>query len=514
MRKIGFLMIILVQISLLNTAVTKIDSHESALIIAKEKEKVELLNKDLDKAKQSVEKSSELSGELGYQKGGALSYSDIGSDKNIPETEKKEKEVEKYRTENEQQKLRLEKENLIDHLYFYGLMTSITILILITYLYHLKQRLNKKLASEVDERTKRLYVSEQKYRDLFEQANDGIIILQDEKLKVFNKRFIDMVEYDPDDIFKGKFIDFVSEDNRKDFLQRQQNRLSRRKPRTREEICLCTINNKKIDVELSIKLIEYEGVIGELIMLRDITQRKAVHKKLIYSERVAGIGEIAGGIAHEIKNPLSNINSSIQLLKSEFNFEKEVNVYLDIIERNVGSANTVVQKLIDFAKPRDVNLELKDIKQILDYSLKLLKSRIRKSNTCIIQTEFYNLPKIQLDEVQLHSVFTNIILNSIQSFEIGGTLNISATVDDEHFHDNSSSHKHVRLSFKDNGTGIPKEIIDKIFDPFFTTKKDGSGHGLSLVFQIITEHKGTVEVFSEEGKGTDVVLRFPIPDPT
>ncbi|MBC8385264.1 MAG: hypothetical protein H8E57_07075 [Candidatus Cloacimonetes bacterium] len=91
MRKIGFLMIILVQISLLNTAVTKIDSHESALIIAKEKEKVELLNKDLDKAKQSVEKSSELSGELGYQKGGALSYSDIGSDKNIPETEKKRK---------------------------------------------------------------------------------------------------------------------------------------------------------------------------------------------------------------------------------------------------------------------------------------------------------------------------------------------------------------------------------------------------------------------------------------
>ncbi len=417
------------------------------------------------------------------------------------ETEKKEKQINILQKDNEIQKLKNEKDNLSKWRLFYALLIIFILLIFVYYHYRVKRKLNITLENLVVKRTKELSESEDQYRNLVEQANDGIIILQDLELKFVNNQFANMIGYKLEDVQNVKFTKFFDNSNNINFIKKHKVRLLNKTELSQDELTLIDIKGKEIETELNIKLINYHNNPAELMIVRDITKRKLAEKQLLFSERLAGIGELAAGIAHEIKNPLGNISSSAQILDSEYNLEKSIKSYLDIINRNVDIANDTVKKLIDFSKPHEFILEKGDVNDIIVNTCTLLKSKIRKAKIELTK-KTHKLPLLLIDNVQLQGVVLNIILNSINAMPDGGMLTIQ-TICNKNSND-------AKIIFSDTGCGISQTNLKRVFDPFFSTNKEGTGLGLSLAYQVMKHHNGEINISSEEGKGTIVVLTFPV----
>lgn len=236
--------------------------------------------------------------------------------------------------------------------------------------------------------------------------------------------------------------------------------------------------------------------------MRNVTDTVKLEDQLLYQERLAGVGELAAGVAHEIRNPLGNITASAQLCLSKYEFHKSVKRYLRIILKNSKQANRIVKDLLDFANPREVSFKMCDIGKVIDSACNLLKARCLKQRVRLTKRWSRRLPQILLDRKQLEGAFLNLILNALDAMQGGGRLAITAYPD---FQNNE-----VVISFSDTGSGIPPEDINRIFNPFFTTKEDGVGLGLSLALQVISHHKGRIDIESEVDQGTEVVVRLPI----
>lgn len=232
----------------------------------------------------------------------------------------------------------------------------------------------------------------------------------------------------------------------------------------------------------------------------DITEHKKLEKRLIRAERLAGVGQLAAGIAHEIRNPLGNISSSIQYCLKKYELPDQIVQYLEIILRNSQNANKIIKELLDFATPREIDTSLASISTILKRSVELVEARVIQNGVNIELNIEDGLPNINLDTKWIEQTFLNFILNANEAMLDGGKLKITATkrVDT------------IEIIFSDNGCGISKENIEKVFDPFYTTKDDGSGLGLSFAYQIIAAHHGEVDVESKVGEGTTFKVTLPI----
>jgi len=234
----------------------------------------------------------------------------------------------------------------------------------------------------------------------------------------------------------------------------------------------------------------------------DITERKEMQKQLLRSERLAGIGELSAGIAHEIRNPLGNISSSAQFCLNKFELNDDLKQFLEIILRNSENANKIIKELLDFANPRTISLKSGNINEIITEVIKLVSPRCLESNIKIKINKDENIPEIMMDQKWLEQAFLNFVLNAKESMPDGGILNIESSFDPHK--------KEIIIEFSDSGEGISKENMKKIFDPFFTTKTNGVGLGLSLVHQIISAHRGKINVDSIVGKGTKFVITLPV----
>lgn len=246
---------------------------------------------------------------------------------------------------------------------------------------------------------------------------------------------------------------------------------------------------------------EFEEITHAVVITRDSTNKKNMEDQLVRSERMASIGKLAAGIAHEIRNPLANINASAQLSLKKIKLKESIQDYLEIIMRNSNEANKIIKELLDFARPRELKFEDNLISDILEDVIKNLKARFSKNKIKINKHFEKDIPKIKADKKWLEQAFQNIIINSIQAFEDGGNISISTSL---------SANNKIKIIISDNGKGIPKENREKIFDPFFTTKDDGVGLGLTLVHQIIEDHNGFINIESEIGKGTKVIIKLNI----
>ena len=245
---------------------------------------------------------------------------------------------------------------------------------------------------------------------------------------------------------------------------------------------------------------EFEEITHAVVITRDSTNKKNMEDQLVRSERMASIGKLAAGIAHEIRNPLANINASAQLSLKKIKLKESIQDYLEIIMRNSNEANKIIKELLDFARPRELKFEDNLISDILEDVIKNLKARFSKNKIKITKHFEKDIPKIKADKKWLEQAFQNIIINSIQAFEDGGNITISTSL---------STDNKIKIVISDHGKGIPKENLEKIFDPFFTTKDDGVGLGLALVHQIIEDHIGFINIKSEIGKGTKVIIKLP-----
>ena len=224
------------------------------------------------------------------------------------------------------------------------------------------------------------------------------------------------------------------------------------------------------------------------------------------ADRLATLGELAAGAAHEIRNPLTSVRCSIQFLRKKLNDPMDTEMADDLISE-VDRINEIIEGMLSFAKPQPLKKENTQLKTILLQTIQLVSNSARKEGIEICLDYQADQDDIFADPSQLKQVFLNIIMNSIQAIENEpGKIYINVTFSDRQ---NKYTPEYL-IEVIDNGEGISNENIDKIFDPFYTTKKEGTGLGLSISYRIINQHGGDIEFFSEPGIGTKVKIRIPL----
>ncbi len=236
---------------------------------------------------------------------------------------------------------------------------------------------------------------------------------------------------------------------------------------------------------------------------RDQQLRRQTSEKLMRSDRLAMVGQLAAGVAHEINNPLGSILLFSRLIMQQVPAEGRTRENLERIEKETKRCHTIVSNLLDFARQRDPLVESVDVNRLMDATLKLFEGQFLFHNIHIVRDYSPTLAPIQADEAQLQQVFMNIILNAADAMNGKGSLTITTS---------EAGEGSIKISVSDTGCGIPPENIERVFDPFFTTKGvgHGTGLGLSVSYGIVQKHQGDINVSSTVGEGTTFALSLPM----
>ncbi|MGA2316191.1 MAG: ATP-binding protein [Thermodesulfobacteriota bacterium] len=248
--------------------------------------------------------------------------------------------------------------------------------------------------------------------------------------------------------------------------------------------------------------------IGKIVVFRDLTNVYKIQEEILRMDRLVSLGKLASGIAHELRNPLAGIKTTAQALGEEMSGDDSRREYLHRITKEIDRLNDLLKTFFSFAKPQNLNLVHCHIKDIINEIIPFLIKEIADKGIRFIETYHPQLSKIKVDKTQMHQVFLNLFLNAIQAMPNGGELKIEAgpmiSNSLEGFKQNF-----IKVVISDTGRGIPPHIVHRIFDPFFTTKSKGIGLGLSITYQIIKKHGGTIKVESRWEKGTSFVINLP-----
>ncbi len=238
-------------------------------------------------------------------------------------------------------------------------------------------------------------------------------------------------------------------------------------------------------------------------MIKELESRQ---NDLLQAKKLASVGTLVSGIAHELNNPLNNISLTAESMLEELEglSPGEMKDMLEDILAEARRASGVVKNLLDFSRRRSSEInELIDIKEVIEATLKLVKNQLMISDVQLIKNIPADLPRIKGNADNLKQVFINLFLNAIQAMPQGGYLKISASEDERGY---------VVIKVEDSGVGIPPEVMERIFDPFFSTKPvgKGTGLGLSIVYGIVKKHGGYIEVKSKQGEGTLFTIFLPV----
>jgi len=225
---------------------------------------------------------------------------------------------------------------------------------------------------------------------------------------------------------------------------------------------------------------------------------------LIQSEKLASLGKMAAGVAHEINNPLTSILINTHLMLEKLEKKHDFYENLSLIADETSRCTHIVKGLLEFSRQNPPQKVFTNINELIERTTQLLENQASFQNIRIIKELDDDLPAIKLDKNKVQQVFWNLMLNACDAMPSGGQLLITDRL--------SADGKYIEVRFIDNGIGIPKENLNKLFDPFFTTKGSGTGLGLAVSYGIIEQHDGRIEVKSEVGQGTVFTLSFPVED--
>ncbi|KPK99541.1 MAG: hypothetical protein AMJ91_07410 [candidate division Zixibacteria bacterium SM23_73_3] len=243
---------------------------------------------------------------------------------------------------------------------------------------------------------------------------------------------------------------------------------------------------------------------GAVAVIHDITELKKYEEEAKRAERLSALGNLAAGVAHEIRNPLNAISITAQRLKSEFVPQKDQEEYTSftkIILDEIKRLDNIINQFLSLAKAQKLNLVPTDMSKFLNGVVNLAEIEAKQKEIQLTR-EIDTLPETKIDPGELKKALLNIMLNGIQATPASGKLSVRSYLDD--------SQRNIVLEIKDSGSGIPKEKLSKIFQPYFSTKEKGTGLGLSIAYRIISDHKGRIEVKSELRKGTIFTIKLPI----
>lgn len=275
---------------------------------------------------------------------------------------------------------------------------------------------------------------------------------------------------------------------------------------------------ERIPVVMSSSCLETaEGIVtGSMVVIYNLTQVKRLEQNVQRAHRLSSVGTLAAGMAHEIKNPLVSIKTFSQLLPDRYDDPDFRTTFTDIVPHEVERIDSIVTRLLHFARPRPASFAHHNIRAIIEEVLVLVENQMRKGNVTV-ETDFPG-PEVSVygDEQLLHQVFLNLVLNAIDAMKdisTGAKLVVRAEYDRmvlrRNGHEPQPDADCVRISLSDSGVGISSESLERIFTPFYTTKDDGTGLGLAVVHGIVTEHGGSIYVESEPGEGSTFVITLP-----
>ncbi|MGM0882325.1 MAG: ATP-binding protein [Bacillota bacterium] len=371
------------------------------------------------------------------------------------------------------------------------------ILIMAWMLYLLLKRNNFK-RNQIE---KMLRDSESRYRRIIKLSPDPITIHSDGILIYANDAALKIVGATRADEVIGKpFFDFLHPDYHEIEKERHQSITSTEDRLEGLEQKIIRLDGEIIEVETSsICIDEYLGRPMIQNVMRDITERKRTDEMIRKSEKLSVVGQLAAGVAHEIRNPLTSLKGFLQLLNSK---NLGHNKYFDIMQAEIERINFIVNEFMIVSNPQVIRTqEEKNLESILENIILLLGAQANLLNVQI-ETEFESdIPLIKCDENQLKQVFINILKNALEAMNNGGVILIQVK--------NIQPNK-VLIRFNDQGVGIPEEQIPKLGEPFHSTKEHGTGLGLMVTNKIIEGHKGSMSIKSKVNHGTTVDIILPI----
>jgi PAS domain S-box-containing protein len=256
-------------------------------------------------------------------------------------------------------------------------------------------------------------------------------------------------------------------------------------------------------VSVSVQAIQEDGErMGALVTLRDLDSIESINTQLQVSERLAALGRITAGVAHEVKNPLNSMRLWLENLKESLPAEMDTNAMqaVQVLDKEIDRLDAVVKRFLDFTRPMEVRLEATQLADILREVVEVAQPQLRKSKVEVAQLLPIDVPEVYVDRALLKQAVLNLVLNALEAMPSGGRLQLML----------SRRGEMAEISVGDTGKGIPPENKQKIFQLFFTTRPGGSGIGLASTFRIVQLHNGSIDFTSEVGRGTTFRIELPL----
>jgi two-component system NtrC family sensor kinase len=357
--------------------------------------------------------------------------------------------------------------------------------------------------------------SEHNYRILFESTIDGMLVFDVETMKVViaNQTALRMLGFDcAEEVIGAHLLDLIYPDDR-DKISRiiMENRFGRGLDEIREFRAI-TGDGRQIWVSAVGTRIEYEGKMADLVSARDITERKRMEEEkqkmeeqLRLASRLAAVGELAAGVAHELNNPIAAIQGFAQFLTARKDLDETIRNDLDTIYRESQRAAKITRNLLSFARRHEPEKHLISLNEVIEKTLELRVHIMKLNNLELVVELAPDLPKTLADFHQMQQVFVNIVNNAEQAMiEAHGKGRLVVKT--------RKAGNMIQISFADDGPGISEENLKRIFDPFFTTKEvgKGTGLGLSICYGLVEAHGGRIYVRSKLRQGATFVVEIPI----
>jgi len=366
--------------------------------------------------------------------------------------------------------------------------------------------LNRNLEDMVRERTEELTKSEENYRRIFEGSMDIIMVMDRHgKFLDFNQAGLNSLGYES----KGEVVNVLSltdvlmspEDPRKlleDIAAGNVVNNLECQVRTRDGKALTWLFSFTVNKKENGEIAGFEGI------AKDITERKNMEQQLLQADRLASLGQLSAGVAHEVNNPLGMILGYTQLLLRNEAKTPEILQDLKTIEKHARNCKMIVEDLLKFARSSETQKGTLNVNELLDDIISVVEHQFSLDNVTIESKFDGSIPMLCADGEKLKQVFMNLLMNAKQAIDTQGHIEIATRYD--------SSYEEVLITVSDDGSGISVEILDKIFDPFFTTKPtgQGTGLGLSVSYGIIKDHQGEISAQSTPDKGSTFAVRLPV----
>jgi two-component system sensor histidine kinase HydH len=240
--------------------------------------------------------------------------------------------------------------------------------------------------------------------------------------------------------------------------------------------------------------------LGQVLIIRDLSEIRRLQDEVRRQEKLAAMGGLAAGVAHEVRNPLSSIKALATFFAGQFEDGSEAHQATRVMVQEVDRLNRVITELLEFSRPTDLKRQASDIGLLVTRSIQLIQQDAANKNIDINVKTADDLCLALIDPDRLSQCLLNLYLNAIQAMEGGGTLTVKSTPGEA---------ENVNIVVSDTGSGIPGDQIKKIFDPYYTTKSKGTGLGLAIVYKIIEAHGGHIEVNSTIDEGTSFLISVP-----